>query len=317
MPSQNGLRILLVGLLLFTGACSSSQQQQKEQDLATDPLLDEGVTSSNPTDAVPQASAESVNLDDEAINDPLATPSAISQESHPEAKTLESVPPPISLDSKSQTKKVSSVPHSSVMPPADAPSMDELSSNSVAELEAYKVKAGDTLMKIAYQNYGSIYKWREIYETNKEKIPNPSHIKAGVILNIPKGAGAPVLEETGEKYIIKRGETLGTIATNIYGSPKKWKKLWENNKQSIQNPNKIFAGFLLYYVLTPEEASQRNAAQVSQNPSVGAAQVQAQPGNPQVQQQYAPPAAEPPASQMGRIPDAPALPESWQGRSNR
>ena len=33
----------------------------------------------------------------------------------------------------------------------------------------------------------------------------------------------------------------------------KWKKLWENNKALIKDPNKIYAGFYLYYQATEEE----------------------------------------------------------------
>ncbi len=56
------------------------------------------------------------------------------------------------------------------------------------------------------------------------------------------------IERNGERYLIKRGDTLGTISGDVYGTRAKWKKLWENNRQLIKDPNKIYAGFSLYYV---------------------------------------------------------------------
>jgi len=62
------------------------------------------------------------------------------------------------------------------------------------------------------------------------------------------GAGMVTIERNGEKYLIKVGDTLGLISNEVYGTKAKWKKLWENNRQLIKNPNRIFAGFNLYYV---------------------------------------------------------------------
>ena len=55
------------------------------------------------------------------------------------------------------------------------------------------------------------------------------------------------IERNGESYLIKRGDTLGVISNDVYGTTRKWKKLWENNRQLIKDPNKIYAGFYLYY----------------------------------------------------------------------
>jgi len=41
---------------------------------------------------------------------------------------------------------------------------------------------------------------------------------------------------------------LGVISTKVYDGEKKyWKKLWENNKPMIRDPNLIFAGFTIFY----------------------------------------------------------------------
>jgi nucleoid-associated protein YgaU len=110
----------------------------------------------------------------------------------------------------------------------------------------YTVRKGDTLMKIAFENYGDLYRWREIYEANREQITDPNQVPPGTELTL-NGAGMVTIERNGEQYLIKSGETLGIISNNVYGTPRKWKRLWENNRQLIKDPNKIYAGFYLYY----------------------------------------------------------------------
>ena len=110
----------------------------------------------------------------------------------------------------------------------------------------YTVQKGDTLMKIAFEQYGDLYRWKEILEANRERIPDPNHVPPGTHLNLA-GAGTTTIERNGDRYLIKHGDTLGKISKSLYGNTHKWKHLWENNRQLIKNPNKIYAGFYLYY----------------------------------------------------------------------
>lgn len=41
-------------------------------------------------------------------------------------------------------------------------------------------------------------------------------------------------------YIVKRGDTLGSIAVDFYGDVNKWKKIFYANTDVIKNPNKIY-----------------------------------------------------------------------------
>jgi hypothetical protein len=68
----------------------------------------------------------------------------------------------------------------------------------------------------------------------------------------------------GDKYLIKHGDTLGTISNDLYGTSSKWKKLWKNNRELIKDPNRIFAGFYLYYTITDEE--RQNAPSLRSQP---------------------------------------------------
>ena len=51
----------------------------------------------------------------------------------------------------------------------------------------------------------------------------------------------------GNPYMIKKGDFLTKISQKIYGTSKKWKKIFKRNKLMIKNPNLIFAGFTLFY----------------------------------------------------------------------
>lgn len=117
----------------------------------------------------------------------------------------------------------------------------------------YTVKSGDTLMKIAFETYGDLYAWRKIMENNGS-IGDPNNVPPGTILRVPP---AVQMSNSGERYLIKWGDTLGTISYDIYGQQKKWRRLWDNNRKLIHDPNKIYAGFYLYYLFTDQDAAEK------------------------------------------------------------
>jgi nucleoid-associated protein YgaU len=165
-------------------------------------------------------------------------------------------------------------------PPADsaAPPSDVASSTPAAagtgEMVDYTIQRGDTLMKIAFNLYGDINKWNDIYSWNKDKLSNPNVLSSGTTLKYDKPASEPVIEKNGEPYLIKTGDTLGSIADDVYAKRNKWKKIYENNRTLIKDPNKIYAGFYLYYQITEQEkqeAQQIKASRGSQPQQLGAA----------------------------------------------
>jgi nucleoid-associated protein YgaU len=49
----------------------------------------------------------------------------------------------------------------------------------------YTVVKGDSLSKIAKQQYGDAKRWKAIFEANRDQITNPDLIHPGQVLKIP------------------------------------------------------------------------------------------------------------------------------------
>lgn len=111
----------------------------------------------------------------------------------------------------------------------------------------YKVKRGDTLMLIAFKIYGDYTKWRSIANLN----PGSSSLAVGSVIKFQKPKRRFSWDPEGLPHLIRNGETLGTISNQKYGTMKRWKSIWNNNRPLIRNPNLIFAGFTVYYI--PDE----------------------------------------------------------------
>ncbi len=124
---------------------------------------------------------------------------------------------------------------------------EQMEASQEGEIKNYTVKRGETLMQIAFKVYGDISKWKEIKRMNSQALSSNSALKQGTVLKYKAPAVPFVWNPSGSPYLIKTGETLGTISNSVYKTPKKWKTLWENNKPMIKNPNLIYAGFTLYY----------------------------------------------------------------------
>lgn len=133
--------------------------------------------------------------------------------------------------------------------PAPAPLMQ------AHEFEHYKISKGETLMMAAFRIYGDYRKWKELKAWNREEIKGGLH--SGMELKYEAPAEKFVWQPNGLPYLVRQGNTLGTISKDKYGTTRKWKDLYENNRPLIRNPNVIFAGFTLYYVPARGLASEK------------------------------------------------------------
>lgn len=128
----------------------------------------------------------------------------------------------------------------------EAPVVETKNPNAGHQM-SYTVKKGETLMQIAFKIYGDIGMWKQLKAMNREIFEKRTALRAGMKISYAAPEKEFVWNPEGTPYMIKTGETLGVISNNVYQTPKKWKKIWENNKPLIKNPNVIYAGFTLYY----------------------------------------------------------------------
>ena len=114
----------------------------------------------------------------------------------------------------------------------------------------YQMQPGETLMMVAYKIYGDYRKWHELKELNNDK-----KIGMGSVITYKVPDKVFGWRPSGLPYLVKSGDTLGLISKDRYGTVKKWKAIYENNRPLIHSPNLIFAGFTIYYIPVREVAS--------------------------------------------------------------
>ena len=210
------LKVLLMMLLVSMVACSGSKKKSVEESAI---------------DEVSESQIESLDEDADFIVD------GEDEEVIPEA-TEESV------------ENIAEV---------SGPVEEMASSEVVAEVSdtagvgEYTVQKDDTLMLVAFKIYGDYLKWREIAAMNSAQGVN---ISEGMVLKYKIPSKKFVWNPKGLPHLIKRGETLGTISEDKYGTVNKWKTIWYNNRPLIQDPNLIFAGFTIHYLTDRELASE-------------------------------------------------------------
>lgn len=195
------------------------------------------------------------------VSNSVATPVEISEEGssfildNPVTETEKPVALETVMSNEAQAKTVMSGPTKTMSAPRlkgltrRRPSSDGTygQSTRLKSSEQYQVNSGDTLMKIAFEHYGDVTKWHTLYEMNKDILKQYNTIYPGMILKLGKEEFV-VVERNGKPYLIRRNDTLMRISNVLYGTVTEWKRLWENNRQLIHNPNKIYAGFKLYYL---------------------------------------------------------------------
>lgn len=128
----------------------------------------------------------------------------------------------------------------------DAPVV--VDNSSAGSEKTYQVQKNETLMMIAFKLYGDYGKWKELANYNRDALKGSTVVNAGMNLKYMAPAEEFVWNPEGLPYLIRTGDTLGVISNSVYQTPKKWKLIWDNNRPLIKDPNKIFAGFTLYYL---------------------------------------------------------------------
>ncbi len=132
----------------------------------------------------------------------------------------------------------------------------------------YTIRGGETLAKIAREKLGDASLWRNLHEINRDRIPDPNVVPAGVTIRLPKkddllaalgrdgsegGNSAPPESSPPQNesalrlttYTVKPGESLSKVAAKVLGTGNRWRELYELNKDVIKNPDNVPAGTVL------------------------------------------------------------------------
>jgi nucleoid-associated protein YgaU len=96
------------------------------------------------------------------------------------------------------------------------------------------------------------------------EVPAPMNVAPTNAAEMPAEGGAPVasavpgLPEMGSKmpYVVKAGDTLGKIATKVYGDQKRWRDI--SDLTGLSNPNHIYPGDVVFFTL--EDSSMQFAS---------------------------------------------------------
>lgn len=143
--------------------------------------------------------------------------------------------------------ELSSADDSAPVIAAEETPVPEVSTTTTGVDGEYVVQKNETLMMIAFKLYGDYGKWRDLASRNSGVLKNGSP-RAGMKLRYDMPSEAFVWNPQGNPHLIRTGETLGKISGQVYGTQKKWKSLWDNNRPLIKDPNRIFAGFTIYWL---------------------------------------------------------------------
>ena len=119
---------------------------------------------------------------------------------------------------------------------------------TVKEQVYYNVVSGDTLGEIAHKLLGSARYASRIAALNN--INDPRSLQLGRTLRIPEIAATKVNPSVVQSeipanttiHVIQDGETLSDIAEDYLGSPHRWRAIWDANKSSISNPDRLVVG---------------------------------------------------------------------------
>ncbi|MCW1949024.1 MAG: LysM peptidoglycan-binding domain-containing protein [Candidatus Shapirobacteria bacterium] len=120
--------------------------------------------------------------------------------------------------------------------------------------KVYEVVKGDSLWKIAVKEYDDGYAWVKIAAANNFK--NASVIEVGQKIVLPKLESKTVVSSTkdlskgssvsqGGEYKVVKGDSLWKIAVRAYGDGYQWTKIWQENKNKLNNPNSLEIGMML------------------------------------------------------------------------
>ncbi len=112
----------------------------------------------------------------------------------------------------------------------------------------YVVVKGDTLTRIARKNYKSNARkyTKRIYEANRHILKSPDAVRPGQELIIPlDDVSAPVDLPDTREYQVRKNDRYATIARRMLGDSKRWREIFELNRDQFPDPHRIRIGAMI------------------------------------------------------------------------
>jgi nucleoid-associated protein YgaU len=78
-----------------------------------------------------------------------------------------------------------------------------------------------------------------------ESIGNLGYTSESELMEIGEAGTAKMGVGSFKEYTVQKGDTLQKISQKMYGTTKKWNKIYEANTGTLKGPNKIYPGMVL------------------------------------------------------------------------
>lgn len=231
--------VALLGCLFWVG-CAGTEQGQEEAIEVSEELDGQDATDVDYADEALAQTEDEANLQSE-LDQVAASVGALDEQV--EDTSVNDVVAAEPIDEYQEVPDNTGV----ALPVEKAP--EPVMNQSVGGI-AYMVLPGDTLTKIAKKLYGNMEMWRQIAGNND--IQNPDLIYAGQQLQLPEAgldSGYATKVQTSQvvSVTVQRGDTLADIAEREIGFTDAWNYIWEQNKNVVGNPHRIFAGQVIEF----------------------------------------------------------------------
>lgn len=76
---------------------------------------------------------------------------------------------------------------------------------------------------------------------NDRSAPDFSDVRSGSSSTAPNSAGASPPGDA-RIHVVVKGESLSKIAQRVYGDAQQWRRIFEANRDIVQNPDLIYPG---------------------------------------------------------------------------